>query len=502
MLVRIMTEPRNCIYRQFRRSSRTKVSTSQSQREHLRRSPTSRSSKSGRQPAGLFEEVITPVLYAVPDHPEIKRVEIASLFTEPALLARPLCSRAEASLATLAARRRVVFGLALASFVLSFFHRTAPAASPRNWRAFDISSAVLGTLAATYFYVYTCRRFRRRLADTSGRAGCTAGSAVAAGSLLFALAPAWEVAAVGRALVSIGSSVAFISVLKLSAVWFAPQRFATLAGITMLVGNLGAVIAGAPLAWIVTQTSWRAVFVALAILSGVLARATWWRVRDRPEDCGFTAVNPPAPASARVLWLTALGHVLTNPATWPPFLVNAGVGGLSCLRPAVGRATLAGCTRHVASRGRRALEPCCCWGGSDHGHRHDLGSTRQPSRPDARCGAAVHLSWLPWLLHAHWPIWATLRVVPVDGSRDPRFYSVVDDRQGRQTRCGIRHRNFGRQHRHIPRRRHPAAARRLGARPGQGQRGSGGCLGSRADGAGRSRSDALVAAALPARIAR
>ena len=40
--------------------------------------------KSGaRSLRGLFEEVMTPVLYAVPDHPEIRRVEIASLFTEP-----------------------------------------------------------------------------------------------------------------------------------------------------------------------------------------------------------------------------------------------------------------------------------------------------------------------------------------------------------------------------------------------------------------------------------
>ena len=71
----------------------------------------------------------------------------------------------------------------------------------------------------------------------------------------------------GRTLVGIGVSVAFIAILKISALWFPANRFATLSGVTMLAGNLGAVIAGAPLAWIVTQTSWRAVFVALAVLS-------------------------------------------------------------------------------------------------------------------------------------------------------------------------------------------------------------------------------------------
>lgn len=34
---------------------------------------------------GLFEETITPVFYAVPDRPEIKKVITRSLFEEPLL---------------------------------------------------------------------------------------------------------------------------------------------------------------------------------------------------------------------------------------------------------------------------------------------------------------------------------------------------------------------------------------------------------------------------------
>ncbi len=127
-----------------------------------------------------------------------------------------------------AAARRVVFGLALASFVLSFVHRTAPAAiAGELTRAFDISGAVLGTLAATYFYVYTLLQVPVGvMADTIGpRRLLTYGSAIAAvGSVLFALAPAWEIAAAGRTLVGIGVAVAFISILKVSAVWFPARR--------------------------------------------------------------------------------------------------------------------------------------------------------------------------------------------------------------------------------------------------------------------------------------
>jgi ATP-dependent Clp protease ATP-binding subunit ClpX len=32
---------------------------------------------------GLFEELITPILFVVPDDPGIKKVEVESLFTEP-----------------------------------------------------------------------------------------------------------------------------------------------------------------------------------------------------------------------------------------------------------------------------------------------------------------------------------------------------------------------------------------------------------------------------------
>src|SRR5664279_304416 len=198
--------------------------------------------------------------------------------------------------------RRVVFGIVLASFVLSFFHRTAPAAiAGELTRAFAINGAVLGTLAATYFYVYTLLQIP---------------VGVLAETLAFALAPGWEIAAAGRTLVGVGVSVAFIAILKVSAVWFPANRFATLNGVTMFAGNAVAVVAGAPLAWLVTQTSWRSVFMGLAALSIALGIATWLVVRDRPQDLGFPPVNPDAAATfGGEHWTRALAQVLANPAT-------------------------------------------------------------------------------------------------------------------------------------------------------------------------------------------
>jgi predicted MFS family arabinose efflux permease len=327
---------------------------------------------------------------------------------------------------SLTVTRRIVFGLALASFVLSFVHRTAPAAlAGELTRAFSISSAVLGTLAATYFYVYTALQVPVGvLADTLGpRRILTWGSVIAAaGSLLFALAPAWELAAVGRTLVGIGVAVAFIATLKLAAVWFPPERFATLAGVTMFAGNLGAVAAGAPLAWLITFMSWRTVFVALAVLSALLALATWLRVRDRPEDLGLPAVNPLLPAAAHVPWRAALARVLANPATWPPFIVNAGVGGsflaFAGLWGVPYLQQVHGMTRVVAAQ-HTSLLLGVAFGSIAIGLLSDrLGSRRGLMRVAV---LLYTLAWLPWLLHVQWPLAATLAWFLLMGLLIPGF---------------------------------------------------------------------------------
>ena len=121
------------------------------------------------------------------------------------------------------ARRAVVFTLAAAAFFLSFFHRVAPSSlAPDLMQAFEVGGAALGALAATYFYIYTCMQIPTGvLVDTLGpRRVLTAGGIVAGvGSALFGLAPGVEAAAAGRTLVGLGVSVAFVSLLKLNALF-------------------------------------------------------------------------------------------------------------------------------------------------------------------------------------------------------------------------------------------------------------------------------------------
>jgi len=225
--------------------------------------------------------------------------------------------------------RNLAMLLALGSYLMSMFHRVAPAAIARDLAAaFEASAASLGALAATYFYVYTVMQVPVGvLADTLGPRKILAlgGLVAGAGSLLFGLAPTFDVAVVGRTLVGLGVSVAFIAMLKLIAVWYEERRFATLTGTMMFLGNVGTMTAGTPLAWAAQGAGWRSVFIAIGVMSLAIGVLSWFLVQDRPGEKG---AMPRAGARAdRTAWLGGLLAVMKNRATWPGFFVNVGVAG-------------------------------------------------------------------------------------------------------------------------------------------------------------------------------
>lgn len=85
LLIRVMVEPKNSLYRQFRKML-------QDEGVELRIAPevfdqiadlAIEYSTGARSLRGIFEELLTPVLYAVPDHPEVRQVTFRSLFENP-----------------------------------------------------------------------------------------------------------------------------------------------------------------------------------------------------------------------------------------------------------------------------------------------------------------------------------------------------------------------------------------------------------------------------------
>ncbi len=88
MLVRIMIEPRDCIYRQFQEIFRHEgVELAVERKVFEQISELAIEYKTGaRSLRGLFEELIAPILFVVPDHRDITKVSITSLFVEPTYL--------------------------------------------------------------------------------------------------------------------------------------------------------------------------------------------------------------------------------------------------------------------------------------------------------------------------------------------------------------------------------------------------------------------------------
>ncbi|HZX30899.1 MAG TPA: ATP-dependent Clp protease ATP-binding subunit ClpX [Rhodocyclaceae bacterium] len=88
MLARIMTEPKNSLFNQFVEILRGEgVELAVEPRVFEQIAEIAYEYKTGaRSLRGIFEEMITPILYLVPDHPEVKKVIIGSLFEKPRFL--------------------------------------------------------------------------------------------------------------------------------------------------------------------------------------------------------------------------------------------------------------------------------------------------------------------------------------------------------------------------------------------------------------------------------
>jgi sugar phosphate permease len=231
--------------------------------------------------------------------------------------------------------RWTTFVLVVLAYALSFFHRMAPATIAADLQqAFATSGAVLGGISATYFYIYTVMQIPTGvLVDTLGpRRILTLGGIIAgAGSFLFGLAESVSMLATGRLLVGLGVSVTFIAMLKLHAAWFHDRHFGTFTGLSILLGNIGAVMAAAPLAWVLTITTWRNVFEYVGVLLFLLGVLSWYFVRDTPADAGLPSMreldgHESHPAHSGH-WFTGLKKILRNRATWPAFWVNVGLCG-------------------------------------------------------------------------------------------------------------------------------------------------------------------------------
>ena len=227
----------------------------------------------------------------------------------------------------------LVWGLGACLYLIAFYQRVAPAVITKELaREFALSAAALGNLSAFYFYSYVVVQIPTGLlADRWGpRRVLAVGAAVtAAGTLLFALAPSVTWANAGRLAIGAAGGVAFVSMLKLASHWMPWRRYALVSGVALLMGVVGATLAGVPLRALVDAFGWRAVMVASAVVTSAVAVAIWLVVRDDPVERGYASYYPEPTAHGREAGLVALlGEALSHRNTWLLFFAS---GGFSCI---------------------------------------------------------------------------------------------------------------------------------------------------------------------------
>lgn len=173
-------------------------------------------------------------------------------------------------------------------YFYQFIFRVSPSVMTEELStAFDANAYQIGNLTSYYYIAYAILqipigllldRYGPRRLLTFSCLLCTLGGAV------FANAYTMPVASLGRFLMGAGSACAFIGTLKLATLWFPLEKVGFAAGVTMLLGFLGATSAGAPLAILIEHFGWREVMYIISLGGIALSALIWSVVRDAPRD--------------------------------------------------------------------------------------------------------------------------------------------------------------------------------------------------------------------------
>lgn len=232
-------------------------------------------------------------------------------------------------------RRWLLWGLLGATFLLVNLYRLSTAViADELMAAFEISGAALGTLHATFFFVYAVMQIPTgMLVDRYGpRRTASVGAVVLhAGAVTFAVAPSYAPAFAGRFLIGLGGSVIFVSTLRFCANWYSAEEFGTMNGLSFAVSGIGGILATTPLALLAGAVGWRSALGLIAAAGFVLAVGTYAFVRDSPERAGFEPIEgvPEQPRlSAAESWAFFRG-VASDRLTWVVFALLFCTGGIN-----------------------------------------------------------------------------------------------------------------------------------------------------------------------------
>lgn len=189
-------------------------------------------------------------------------------------------------------RRAAVFTLFTAAYFLSYFFRSANAVIAGDLsRELALGAGELGLLTSLFFASFAAIQLPMGVwLDRWGSRWVTPSLmfAGAVGSLIFGLAPNLTMLAIGRALIGIGMAGVLMGSLKIFSQWFSYNRFASVSSALVGIGAMGALAAASPLAWLNEAIGWRAVFLAGAVITTLVAASIMLWTRNTPDGVAWT----------------------------------------------------------------------------------------------------------------------------------------------------------------------------------------------------------------------
>jgi predicted MFS family arabinose efflux permease len=210
-------------------------------------------------------------------------------------------------------RRPVLVLTFLAAYLLSYFFRSTNAVLAEHLqRDAGLGPEQLGFMTSLFFLVFAAAQLPLGAAlDRWGPRWVPAGLMLVAatGSLLTATAGGFVELALGRALIGLGMAGVLMGALKAFAAWFPPRRFATVSGVFVGLGSLGALGATTPLAALADGIGWRGVFVVAGLVTAGVAALLMLVVRPGPAQArpiaaprGAPIVGPAAATTLRTIF--------------------------------------------------------------------------------------------------------------------------------------------------------------------------------------------------------
>jgi predicted MFS family arabinose efflux permease len=152
---------------------------------------------------------------------------------------------------------------------------------------FQADASVVGLMSSMYFFPYALAQIPVGIMlDRIGIRRTVLYLSIIAcfGTLLFSTSSSIYLLGLGRALVGFGVGGYYVSSLKAIAVWFKPERFATLTGALTSIGNIGSLVATSPLALLSLTLGWRSAFLIVFAFMLFFTALAWVVVKDEEDE--------------------------------------------------------------------------------------------------------------------------------------------------------------------------------------------------------------------------